>query len=145
MDHLSCADSVSVVVRKDQRRSIASFGAIVPVVNDVLLIEGQAALPVVVRLKFNDDDKLGFVPEAGIDIVSGVLPIFVTTSVCGLSLLVAPTAVEANVNVGATVEIGMLMTRLLPVSAIYTVCELSTHTAVGPESIVPVVGTTLSI
>ena len=125
-------------------RMQVALGAIVPAVNDVLLIDGQAVLPVVVRVKFVDEDKLGFVPELGIDIVSGVLPMFVTVTVCGLSVLVDPTAVDANVKLGATVEIGILMTRLFPVSAMYTVCEPSTHTAVGPESVMPVVDTTLS-
>jgi len=94
-----------------------AFGAIVPAVNDVLLIVGQAVLPVVDRLKFADEDKLGLVPEAGIDIVSGILPMFVTVTVCGLSLLVEPTAVDVKAKLGATVEIGTLMTRLFPVSA----------------------------
>lgn len=114
---VSVAESLPDCVGEKLMVSVqVALGAIVAA-KDVLLIEGQAVLPVVFRLKFVVEDKLGFVPEVGTEIVSGVLPTFVTTKVCGLSLLVELTAVDAKFNVGAAVEIPILITRLLPVSA----------------------------
>jgi hypothetical protein len=45
---------------------------------------------------------LGLLPEVGVGKISGPVPLFWTVTVCGLSLLVAPTDVDAKLSAGAT-------------------------------------------
>ena len=60
---------------------------------------GHAVPLVPLRLKLVVE-TLGFVPVAGIGKVNGALPMFENMTVCGLSLLVDPTLVEAKVRLG---------------------------------------------
>ena len=66
------------------------------------------------RLKLAE--MLGLVPVAGTVNRSGEVPLFATVTVCGLSELVAPTAVEAKERVGGFCAF-ISFAALLPVSA----------------------------
>jgi len=66
----------------------------VPVDEAVLPIKGQTVPPVLFSVKF--DAILGLLPFDGIGSVSAVFPLFHRATVCGLSLLVEPTAVDAK-------------------------------------------------
>jgi len=70
--------------------------ASVPTDEDVLPINGQAVPPVLFNVKF--DAILGLFPLVGIGSVSAVFPLFHSVTVCGLSLLVEPTAVDAKLK-----------------------------------------------
>ena len=58
----------------------------------------------------------GLFPVAGIEKMSGALPLFATVKVLGLSELVTPTAAEAKVRVGGLWAL-ISLAALLPVSA----------------------------
>lgn len=63
---------------------------------DIELTIGQVVrLP---RLKL--DEMLGLLPELGVGKMSAPVPLFSSVIVWGLSLLVKPTAVDANLRVG---------------------------------------------
>ena len=78
----------------------------------------------------NPVGMVGFKPVAGTGNVSAVLPIFVTVTVCGLSLLIERTAVEAKVRAGASAK-SSFTTAALPLSARYTFPFPSTDTPWG--------------
>jgi uncharacterized RDD family membrane protein YckC len=66
----------------------------VPTDEDVLLVNGHAVPPVLFKVKFAE--MLGSFPLDGIGNVSAAFPMFHAVTVCGLSLLVEPTAVDAK-------------------------------------------------
>jgi hypothetical protein len=70
--------------------------ASVPADEAVLPINGQAVPPVLFRVKFAA--ILGLFPLVGIGSVSAIFPLFHSDTVCGLSLLVELTAVDAKLS-----------------------------------------------
>jgi hypothetical protein len=68
----------------------------VPADPAVLPINGQADPPELFKVKFVE--MLGLFPLDGIENVSAALPLFARVTVCGLSLLVEPTAVVAKLK-----------------------------------------------
>ncbi len=93
---------------------------------------GQVELLAIV----NPAARLGFRPVAGTGNVSAALPIFVSVTVCGLSLLVEPTAVAAKLRLGASAK-SSFATALLPVSATKTLPLPSTATPWGERKPLP--------
>jgi len=102
---------LSVRVRKALRAPVApgtkltgnrqdAPGASVPAVEDPLLTSRQSAEPPLLKVKFAP--MLGLLPLDGTGKVNAALPTFSTVTVCGLSLLVEPTTVVANVRLGAS-------------------------------------------
>src|SRR5665213_1069092 len=79
-----------------------------------LVSSGQAVPPTLFRVK--PVEMLGLVPVPGMGNVSAALPMFSSVTVCGLSLLVEPTAVDANVSDGALLMVSFT-TFLLAASA----------------------------
>src|SRR6266567_449401 len=84
----------------------------------------------------NPAAMLGFKPVPGTGNVSVALPIFVSVTVCGLSLLVEPTAVDAKVRLGASAK-SNFTTALLPTSATKTLPLPSIATPRGPLKPLP--------
>ena len=74
---------------------------------------GQVELSPIV----NPAVMLGSKPVAGTGNVSAALPIFVSITVCGLSLLVEPTAVDAKLSLGGS-EKSIFTTALCSLSSI---------------------------
>lgn len=85
---------------------------------DALLLlptSGQELLPLLLSVKLVEE-ILGSFPEEGIGKLRAVLPMFSTVTVCGLSLLVLPTAVVGTkVNEGGVLTT-ISFTALLPLS-----------------------------
>jgi len=75
-----------------------SPAAKVPDEEELELTKGQAEVTLLLSVKLVA--MLGLSPVAGTGKLSGALPILCTVTVCGLSLLVAPTAVVAKVKLG---------------------------------------------
>src|ERR1700728_3717416 len=65
-----------------------------------LPITGHAEGPLLAKEKLVA--MLGLFPVAGIGNVKSALPIFATVTLCGLSLLLEPTVVEANPRLGGS-------------------------------------------
>jgi hypothetical protein len=86
-----------------------------PAVKDPALSSGQAFGPLALKLKFVE--MLGLFPPLRIGKLSAALPAFSTVTVCGLSLLVEPGAVNAKLRLGGSAK-SSFKTRLLPESAI---------------------------
>ena len=76
--------------------------ASVPADEAVLPINGQAVPPVLFNVKFVD--MLGLLPLDGIENVKVEFPLFQSVTVCGLSLLVEPTAVVAKARLGGSAK-----------------------------------------
>ena len=74
--------------------------ASVPGDEEVELTCGQAVPPLLFQVKLAA--MLGSKPLEGTGRLSAALPTFSIVTVCGLSLLVAPTAVEAKLRLGAS-------------------------------------------
>src|SRR6266566_3768774 len=87
---------------------------------------------------------LGFKPVAGTGNVSAAFPIFVSVTVCGLSLLVEPTAVGAKLRLGGSAKSNS-STAMLPLSATYTFPLPSTDTPWGKLKLLPRVTTQLAL
>jgi hypothetical protein len=92
-----------------------SPAAKVPGDEELELISGHAEATLLSSVKFAA--ILGFSPVEGMGNDSAALPIFVRVTVCGLSLLVEPTAVEAKLRLGGSAK-SSLSIRLVPASAI---------------------------
>jgi hypothetical protein len=102
--------------------------ASVAVSNEVEVNNGHAVAPVLFRLKLGE--MLGFVPVAGIGKVNVAFPMFEKVTVCGLSLLVEPTLVEAKVRLGPAPS-AIFSTLPVPESAIYRFSLASTARPCG--------------
>jgi hypothetical protein len=70
--------------------------ASVPADEAVLPTNGQAVPPELFKVKL--DEILGLFPLDGMENANGVVPLFQMVTVCGLSLLVEPTAVVAKLK-----------------------------------------------
>jgi len=84
--------------------------------DEEVVTRGQAVLPVLVRLKLVPE-RFGSLPVPGMGSVSAAVPMFSSVTVCGLSLLVLPTTVDAKLRVGAVARFSFT-TSLLVASAI---------------------------
>ncbi len=87
--------------------------ASVPAVEEPALTSGQAEASLLFRVKFAA--MLGLLPLPEIGMFSTALPTFSTVTVCGLSLLVEPGAVNAKVRLGGSARFSF-NTRSLPES-----------------------------
>ena len=74
--------------------------ASVPGTEEPLVTRWQSDTPVLLSVKFAE--MLGLLPLDGTGKVSAAFPVFSTVTVCGLSLLVEPTTVLANIRLGAS-------------------------------------------
>ena len=74
--------------------------ASVPAVEEPLLRSGQAEVPLLFKMKFAA--MLGLLPAEGTEKLNAALPKFSTVTVCGLSVLVEPTAALAKLRLGAS-------------------------------------------
>jgi hypothetical protein len=88
--------------------------ASVPAVVEPALTSGHEDAPLLFRVKFAE--MLGLFPLLGIGKLSAVLPTFSTVTVCGLSLLVEPGAVNAKLRLGGSAR-SSFNALLLPESA----------------------------
>jgi hypothetical protein len=95
---------------------------------ELTLRTGQAEDPLLFRVKFAA--MLGLLPVDGIGKVNVAFPMFSTVTVCGLSVLVEPTAVLAKVRLGGSAR-SSFATRPLPASATRTFPPPSTARPVG--------------
>ena len=66
---------------------------------------GHAAVPLLFSAKFAEMD--GLLPLVGTASVRGALPMLATVTVCGLSLLVEPTTVDAKVRLGGVAKFSL--------------------------------------
>ncbi len=89
-------------------------GKSVPAAVEPELTSGQADVPLLLSVKFVG--MLGFIPLLGTGKFSVALPTFSTVTVCWLSLLVDPGAVNAKLRLGGSAK-SSFNTRLLPESA----------------------------
>jgi hypothetical protein len=87
--------------------------ASVPGPESPALTRGQAGLPVLFRLKF--EEMFGLVPMPGTSNAKGAFPTFSNVTVCGLSALVVFGAVGEKLRLGGSTK-SSLSTRLLYVS-----------------------------
>ncbi len=84
--------------------------ASIPAVEEPTLTSGQANAPLLLRVKFVA--IFGLLPLPGIGKFIAALPMFSTVTVCGLSLLVEPGAVNAKFRLGRSAK-SSFNTRLL--------------------------------
>jgi hypothetical protein len=82
-----------------------------PGADESLPATGQAPEAFAFREKF--DPILGFWPEDGTGNVKTALPTFSTVTVCGLSVLIEPTAALAKVKMGGSAK-SVMYTELFP-------------------------------
>jgi hypothetical protein len=76
--------------------------ASVPYIQELPVTRGHAEAPLLFQVKFAP--ILGLLPVAGIGKFNAALPTFSRVIVCGLSVLVEPTAVLAKVRVGGSAK-----------------------------------------
>jgi hypothetical protein len=112
----------------------------VPAVEEPALISGHAEARPLPSVKLAA--MLGLFPLLGTGKFNAALPTFSIVTVCGLSLLVEPGAVNAKLRLGGSAKSSFSM-RLLPVSTTYTFPVPSTTTPEGPPRVL--VGTVLSV
>ena len=105
-----------------------------PAVEELALTSGHAVAPLLARVKFAA--MFGLFPVEGMGKFSIALPIFLTVTVRGLSLLAEPTCVEAKVRDGGSAKSNSF-TALLPESATKTFPFPSTATPWGPLKPLP--------
>jgi hypothetical protein len=89
--------------------------ASIPGDEEPLLTNGQSEEPLLLRVKLAA--TLGLLPVDGVGKISSALPVFSTVIVRGLSALVAPTTVLANVRLGGSKK-SSFNTRTFPSSVI---------------------------
>ena len=100
----------------------------VPAVGEFVPTSGQAVAPLLSRVKFAA--MLGLFPVEREGKFSVVLPTFETVTVCGLSLLVLPTWVEAKVRDGGLAKLNSY-TPFAASSLTKTLLAPSTDTPLG--------------
>ena len=104
---------------------------------------GEICGQVELLLSSNPLEIAGFRSVAGTGKVRGALPLLVRMIVCGLSLLVALTAVDAKVSVGGSAKANfvispapVLLTRRLPLGSAHTPVEFESPVMTGVDTLV---------